>query len=359
VLDLLAQTFFHHALVAGTLVGAMCSFVGVYVLLKRIVFLGIALAQVASAGIALALLAGWNPLLTALAASLGGAVIFARVRWRGRLPVEGVLGATYAVAGAVGTILMARNPVGEARALTVLFGNILSVPTAELTALVIVAVAVVIVHLRFRKEFVFVSFDSETAAAHGVDARFWDLMLYLTLGVAIAFAIRSAGIMVTFALLVIPAVGARLLTTRVGPMFGAAVGLGTLSVPIGLVTAFAMDLPTGATISLSAAVLFGAAVAGRRLAGRGRWPAVAGAAIILLASLPPARPAGGAPPPRPGRPATAAAPADCPGAQPGARGLVSAPTSCVLARGPFPAPPRGRARLTPGGDPTPSAAAEG
>ncbi len=282
MLELLGESFFQHALIAGSLVAATCSFVGVYVILKRIAFLAIALAQIASAGVALALLLGLNPLVTALAASLAGAVAFSQIRWRGRAPIEGVLGTSYVLAAALGTVFLAKNPVGEARALTVLFGNILSVPRPELIALAIVTVSVTLIHLRFRKEFVFVSFDFETAAAHGVRARLWNLLLYLTLGVAIAFAIRSGGVLVTFALLVVPAMGARLLAASVGGMFAAAVCLGTLSVPLGLGVAFRFDVPTGATISLTVVLLGAAAVAVRALLRTvTRRAALAAAAAVL------------------------------------------------------------------------------
>jgi ABC-type Mn2+/Zn2+ transport system permease subunit len=268
MLDLLGQSFFLNAVLGGTLVGLICSFMGVYVLLRRVVFLGIALAQLASAGVALALLLGWHPLVTALSVTLGGALAFSQIRWRGRAPVEAGLGASYVLAAALGTVFIAKNPVGEARALSALFGNILAIPALELAALAIVAIGVLVVHLQFRKEFAFVSFDYETAAAHGVNARLWELLLYLTLGVAIAFAIRSAGVLVTFALLVVPALGARLLARSLGAMFSWATGLGTLSVPIGLAAAFALDLPTGATITLTVALIIAAVVTARGLARR-------------------------------------------------------------------------------------------
>lgn len=285
MLDLLSQSYFVHALAAGTVVGATCSLVGVYVLLRRIVFLGIALAQVASAAVALALLVGWNPLVTALVASVGGAAALSQVRWAARLPSEGVIGAAYVVAAALATTFVALNPVGEARALSVLFGNILSVPRGELLPLAVVAAVVIVAHVVLRPRFVFVSFDAETAAAHGLRVRLWDLALYVSLGLAIAFAIRSAGVLVTFALLVVPATGARLLARRVETMLVAAVVLGTLSVPLGLVAAFVLDLPTGATICL--AVALGAALAVgvvRIRVARGTAAAAALAATMLAAA---------------------------------------------------------------------------
>jgi ABC-type Mn2+/Zn2+ transport system permease subunit len=279
--ELLEHTFFRHALVAGVLVAFSCSFVGVYVVLKRIVFLGIALAQIAAAGVALALLLRWNPLVTALAASLAGTLALSQLRWRGRAPLEAVLGATYVLAAALGTVFVAKNPVGEARALNVLFGNILSVPAWELEALAVVALLVAAIHLQFRQHFVFVSFDFETAAAHGVRARFWDFLLFLTLGVVIAFAIRSVGVLVTFALLVLPAMGARILVASVGAMFVVAAALGILAIPVGLGTAFVFDLPTGATIGLTVAALFVVAL-GIKAIGRVLRPV---AAAVGLAGL--------------------------------------------------------------------------
>ncbi|HEU5322820.1 MAG TPA: metal ABC transporter permease, partial [Methylomirabilota bacterium] len=103
-MDILGQTFFLHALLAGGLVGLACSFVGVYVLLRRMVFFGIALAQLASAAVGLALLVGWHPLVAALAASVGSAVAFSQLRWRGAAPVEAVLAATYVLAAALGIV---------------------------------------------------------------------------------------------------------------------------------------------------------------------------------------------------------------------------------------------------------------
>ncbi|MBI4562535.1 MAG: metal ABC transporter permease, partial [Candidatus Rokubacteria bacterium] len=195
MLEALQHSFFQHALLAGTLVAIMCSFLGVYVVLKRIVFLSIALAQIASAGLALGLLLHWHPLLTALAGSLAGAACLARAGQRRWVPVEAVLGISYVLAAALAVIFIAKNPVGEARALNMFFGNILSVPTAELVALATVVPLLGLIHFLFAKEFLFVAFDFETARAQGVNARLWDLLLYLTLALAVGLAIKTTGVL--------------------------------------------------------------------------------------------------------------------------------------------------------------------
>lgn len=249
MIEILQQPFFQNALMAGIVVALMCSFLGVYVLLKRVVFVGFALSHIASAGVAFALLLGTSPLLSALAFSLGGVAFFSQVPARRKVPMEAVIGASYILAAAVAIICVAKYPVGEARTLRILFGNILSVETGELVILALVFILIAVVHFLFYKEFLFVSFDFETAQAHGLNARFWNLLLYLTLGIAIAAAIRSMGVLLVFAFLVAPPITARLLADRMERMFLLAMAFGALSVPIGLYFAFVIDLPTGTAIA--------------------------------------------------------------------------------------------------------------
>jgi zinc transport system permease protein len=163
MLTMLQHPFCQYALLAGLLAAVMCAIVGVYVLLKRIVFVGITLAQMSSAGVALALLLQLPPLTVALGVTFIGVAVFSQVPVQRRIPLDGVIGASYILAAALSVICLAKNPVGEARALHVLFGNILSVHTDELITLAVVCVVLAGVHVLFYKEFLFVSFDMETA----------------------------------------------------------------------------------------------------------------------------------------------------------------------------------------------------
>jgi ABC-type Mn2+/Zn2+ transport system permease subunit len=295
MLEAFQHSFFQHALVAGALVATACAVLGVYVVLKRIAFLAIALAQIASAGVALGLLLHLSPLLTALVASLAGTLCLARSGQRRLVPIEALLGISYVLAGALAILFIAKNPVGEARALKMLFGTILSIPSGELIALAIAVPLIGLVHFLFAKEFLAVSVDFETARAQGVNARFWDLLLYLTLALAVGLAIKTTGILVTFALLVVPATTARLLVHRIAPMFGVAVAFGIAAVPIGLVLAFAFNLPTGASIAASSTGLLFATALARQVTRMARpRPALALLlAAALLLGFPAAAPAQG------------------------------------------------------------------
>ena len=280
--EMLSYPFFQSALIAGTLSAAVCALVGVYVLLKRIVFVGITLAQVASMGVAVALLIDVHPMIVALVTTLAGVACLALTSSGQRVPQEGVIGASYVMAAALGIICVAKNPVGEARNLKVLFGNILSVHTGEMVALGVLLAVLAIVHVVFYKEFLFVSFDPETAQAQGINVRGWDLLLYLTIGLAIAFSIHSMGVLLVFALLLVPAMTARLVAHRMMALFTLAIGFGVVAVPLGLYLAVRIDLPTGTAVAGTCVVMLLAVLTARGLY-RGAGRLAAGAAVMMLA----------------------------------------------------------------------------
>jgi ABC-type Mn2+/Zn2+ transport system permease subunit len=118
---------------------------------------------------------------------------------------------------------------------------------------------VLLIHALFTKEFLFVSFDADTANAMGYRARAWDMLLYATIGLAIAFSIHTVGVLLAFSALVLPPVTALLLTRRMRSALILSVILGLIPVPIGLYLSFAKDLPSSATI---VAVMFVILLAG-------------------------------------------------------------------------------------------------
>ena len=280
--EMLSYPFIQSALIAGTLSAALCGLVGVYVLLKRIVFVGITLAQVASMGVAVALLIDVHPMIMALTTTLAGVAFLSMTGIGRRVPQEAVIGANYVMAAALGIICIAKNPVGEARNLKVLFGNILSAHTGEMVALAVLLAVLAIVHVVFYKEFLFVSFDPETAQAQGINVRGWDLLLYLTIGLAIAFSIHSMGVLLVFALLLVPAMTARLVAHRMMALFALAIGFGVIAVPLGLYLAVRIDLPTGTAVAGTCVVMLLAVLTARGLY-RGAGRLVAGAAALVLA----------------------------------------------------------------------------
>jgi zinc transport system permease protein len=254
---------FREALYGALVIGLACSVLGVYVVLRRIVFVGAALAQISSAGIALALfLAGFgieafgltsHPVALSLVVTLLAAMLFAGGTQR-RLPPDASIGMAYALAAAIGILLIAKATSGEAHDIF-LSGNILGITRTDTMVLLGVSVPVLLVHVAFYKEFLFVSFDQETARTLGYRVMFWNLLLYFTLGLVIAVAMQFAGVLLVFNFLVLPAVTGLLVSRSMGGMFAVAVGAGLVAAAVGFSLSVPFDLPTGPTIILVSGVL--------------------------------------------------------------------------------------------------------
>src|SRR5688500_20386362 len=123
-----------------------------------------------------------HPIALALILTVGGALCFGAGGGRGRIPPDATVGVTYAVAGAAGILLISKAAVGEAHDIF-LAGNILGITRTDTLVLLAVAVPVLVIHTAFYKEFLFVSFDRETARTLGYNLNLWNLLLYFTLGV--------------------------------------------------------------------------------------------------------------------------------------------------------------------------------
>jgi ABC-type Mn2+/Zn2+ transport system permease subunit len=270
-----AVLLFREALYGALVIALACSVLGVYVVLRRIVFVGAALAQLSSAGIALAMFlsgAGVAAGLTghtvamALIVTLAGALFFGMEGGsaRGPVPPDATIGVTYAVAAAAGIVLISKASSGEAHDLF-LSGNILAITRADTLVLLAVSVPVLLIHLLFYKEFLFVSFDRETARTLGYRVSAWNLLLYLTLGLVIAFAMQFAGVMLVFNFLVLPAVTGLLVGRGMAGVFAGSVVSALLAAVIGFALSVPYDLPTGPAMICVSGALALVAWAVRRL----------------------------------------------------------------------------------------------
>lgn len=255
---------FRDALYGALVIGFACSVLGVYVVLRRIVFVGAALAELSSAGIALALWLGglgWaagvatHPLIVSLVVTLAGAAVFGLAgSGRTLVPADATIGTTYAIAAGVGVLLIAKATTGEAHDVF-LHGNIIGITRRDTWVLIGITAPVLLMHLVFYKEFLFVSFDRETARTLGYRVGFWNLLLYLTLGLVIAVAMQFAGVMLVFNYLVLPAVTGLLLSSGMRGIFTWAVTCALLATVVGFSLSIPFDLPSGPAIIAASGVI--------------------------------------------------------------------------------------------------------
>ena len=280
LLQMLSPAFLlRDALVGSVLVGVVCPLVGVYFVLRRMIFLGVALPQLSAAGIAFAFLAYRTivgahqhlevgervlAMLGSTGFTLGGLLALAAFERQGRETVEARIGATYGIAGALTILFLAADPLGEAQMVNLLKGDLLATTGTGLTVLACVFGAVVAALFAFRKEFLLVSFDRDLAIVFGKRAAVWDTVLYLISGLTIAFGVMTAGPIVTFGFLVIPPLTARLFTRHMLAFSLASAIIGGVTSFAGFYCAYRFDLPLGpAEVAVASVVL--------ALAGAANW----------------------------------------------------------------------------------------
>ena len=269
----------HDALIASVLIGTVCPLVGVYFVLRRMIFLGVALPQLSAAGIAFALLfhraligPHLGPDVTdatlarlgAMIFTLGGILVLATLERRGRAIVEARIGVTYAIAGALTILFLAADPWGEAQMVNLLKGDLLATTEKSLTVLVSVLGAMVVMLFAFQKEFLLVSFDRDLAVVFGKAVGLWEVTLYLLCGITISFGVLAAGPLVTFGFLVAPPLTARLLTRHMLSFSIVAAAIGGASAFTGFCLAYRYDMPLGpAEVAVACTVLL--------VTGAGTW----------------------------------------------------------------------------------------
>lgn len=267
LVEMFQQGFMLNVLAGTAIVAAVCSYLGVFIVLRRSVFVGAALAQVSSLGVALALFAvgaidaWWGvhlhiaPQPIALGLTVIAAVLLAIQHKEVRIPRETVIGAVYAAASGLAILVVALSTHAESEVLNLMFGNVLAINTGEVLLLVGLAIVVAVVHWTFFKEFLFVSFDPDMATALGINSRRWNVVLFLTVGITISLAIRAAGALVVFDFLVLPAATGLLLRQNLRLTFIVAIVAGLVSSFVGISVSYVADLPSGPTIVATSALL--------------------------------------------------------------------------------------------------------
>ncbi|MFN2474904.1 MAG: metal ABC transporter permease [Chthoniobacterales bacterium] len=229
-------------------------YLGLHVVQRGIIFIDIAMAQMASLGICLALLLGrepedWGTLAVALVVTLLAAALFALTGKRvSAVPQEAIIGITYVVAAAASVLLLSRSAHGNEEIRNMLVGDITVVRADEVWRCFAVFAAVGVVHYLLRKSFLLVSFDRERAYESGLRVRWWDFLFYALFGLVVTIFVRVAGVLLVFSYLIVPAVCAIPLARRTGVRLLIGWIISLVGGIAGLYLSFYGDFPSGAAI---------------------------------------------------------------------------------------------------------------
>src|SRR5881397_2532896 len=228
MLELFTYDFMQRSLLAAALVGALCSTIGVFVVLRGLAFMGAGTAHAAFAGVALGFLMGWPPLLMAIIFGLATVWITGWVEEKGRMKLDVSIGILYTATMAMAILFIGMMKTYNAEVYGYLFGSILSVTQDEILVSSLLVVAVVGIVLLFSKEFFFIAFDQKMAEASGVPARRLFFLLLSLVALTIVVSLKTAGAILVFALLLIPPSTAYQLTASLKGMMAYSVIIGVL-----------------------------------------------------------------------------------------------------------------------------------
>ena len=248
--------------VACLLFPPLLVYLGLHVVRREVIFVDLALAQVATLGTCVALLMGYHfddriTFWISLAVTFLGAGFFSWTRntRKAAVPQEAIIGITFVVAAAAVILLLSRVAGGKEELEHLLTGDILNVTQGEIGQRVLVFAALGAFYGAFHKRFVLISSDPERAFADGLSVRLWDFLFYAAFALVVVSFVRLGGVLLTFSYLIVPAVCGTILAVdwmkrlAIGWVVAAAASL------LGLWASYKMDLPTGAAIVVASGLM--------------------------------------------------------------------------------------------------------
>jgi len=249
--ELLQYSFIQNALAAAVLASIACGIIGVYVVVKKIVFISGGIAHASFGGIGLGYYLGVNPMYGVLPFSLISALIMGTVSKRSKIPEDSAIGILWSLGMALGIIFVYMTPGYAPDLMTYLFGNILTVPRSDLYFMLALDILIVCAVYLFYKEFLALSFDEEFTTVQGLPTE----KLYLFLLCIIALTVVV--LILVIALLTIPATLSRRFTHNLKQMMLISILFGTVISVTGIGLSYALDVPSGATIILVLSLIYG------------------------------------------------------------------------------------------------------
>lgn len=267
---ILQHQFFRYGVAAGLLGGALCGLIGVFVVLKRMSYIGHGLSHAIFGGAAVAYVLNWNFYLAAGAWGMLSALLINGVSRRRKIGADAAIGVVTTASFAVGVVLISSVHGFAINLEAALFGNILGVTSEQLAVMLgVLGFTAIVVFLRYR-QLLFVTFDPEAADAYGISARRSDTVLALVLAATIVATMQALGVTLIAATIVVPAVIARLLTDSFARMLWLSTSIGAVAGVVGMYVSYYVDWPPGASIVLILAGVFATVYAGTAIVGRQR-----------------------------------------------------------------------------------------
>ncbi len=255
-MSFLDYDFMQRALIAAVLTGLAAPAVGTYLVQRRLALMGDGLGHVALTGVAIGLLTGWAPVWTSVAVAVLGALAIDVVRAKGRASADVALAMLF-YGGIAGGVLITGLAGSTAATLnTYLFGSITTVSADDLWVVAVLAVVVIVLAVGLAPQLFAVCQDEEFARASGLPVRLYSMLIAVMAAVTVTVAMRTVGLLLVSALMVVPVATSQQLTRSFRTTFALAMVLGVVPSLGGVVFSYYVDVAPGASIVVAALIGF-------------------------------------------------------------------------------------------------------
>lgn len=241
--------------VACLLLPGILVYYGLHIIRREVIFVDLALAQVATLGTCVCLYLGHEPddphnYFWSLGFTLIGALVFTFTRSskHAKVPQEALIGITYVVAAAAGILLLSKSPHGKEELQRTLVGDLLTVTPGQIWKTAALYTVIAVAHFIFRKQFIRLSFDHDHGAKGGMSVHFWDFCFYALFGLIVTSFVQVGGVLMVFSYLIVPAACGTYLVSSLPARLAMGWCVATLASLAGLYASFKLDVPTGAAI---------------------------------------------------------------------------------------------------------------
>jgi len=273
-MEAFALPFFRTALFALLVLSGIHAYLGYHVVRRGVIFVDLALAQMAALGLAVAILLGVHEnAVRSYALRLGmtivGAACFASLRGQERrVPLEAFIGIVFATSQALVFLVLEKSPSGPEHLRETLIGGLYTVDPRHVVGTALVYAVIGGVHVLLRKPFFEITSDAEAARSRGRRVFFWDFLFYALFGVVVTSSVQIAGVLLVFGLLVIPAVVGLLASARAATALAIGWSVAMAASLMGLLGAVRYDFPAAPSVLVALTVLLAVLGAAFRVRGR-------------------------------------------------------------------------------------------
>lgn len=254
--ELFGYSFFQRALIAGFMAGGLCGIFSVYIIIKRMAFIGQGISHAAFGGIALGLLLGISPNIPASLFAVGMALGISYLPARGGTRRDAIIGILLSFSMALGVIFLSLSSGYTGSVMSYLFGNILSVTYIDLLWLAVITVVSIFYFIIFYKELKFFSVDEGMAEIYGIPVKPIQTGLLVCIALVVIATLQVVGIILVTALLIVPGAVAMHLCRSYRSLFIVSISIGLIAVIAGLFLSYFLNIPSGATIVVVLTGLF-------------------------------------------------------------------------------------------------------